>query len=308
MRVLVADDDSVSRHLVTHILLQHDYEPIVATDGLQAWQVLQAEDHPRLAILDWMMPGMNGPEICRRVRERHSTPYVYTLLLTARASQADIAAGFGMGVDDYLTKPFNAAELILRLRVGARILRLEDALLETQRELRHRASHDALTGALNHEQILVGLERELGRALREEIPTAAIMLDLDHFKRVNDVHGHQAGDVVLRETSKRILQALRGHDLTGRYGGEEFLVVLPHTGIDDAREVSERLRHAISDTPIRAHDVDLTVTASLGVATCAPHEARTASELIGACDRALYRAKGAGRNRVEVAVTHLNAA
>lgn len=308
MRVLVADDDSVSRHLVTHVLRQHDYEPIVANDGLQAWQVLQAKDHPRLAILDWMMPGMNGPEICRRVRERHSTPYVYTLLLTSRASQEDIAAGFGMGVDDYLTKPFNAAELILRVRVGARILRLEDALLETQSELRHRASHDALTGALNHEQILIGLEHELSRARREQIPTAAIMLDLDHFKRVNDVHGHQAGDEVLRQTSERIRQALRGHDLTGRYGGEEFLVVLPHAGIDDALDVAERLRYAISATPIRANDVELTVTASLGVAGCATHEVRTASELIGACDRALYRAKRAGRDRVEVAGAQLHAA
>ena len=243
MRILIADDDEVSRCKLEALLSKWGYEVISVEDGTSAWEALQQENAPRLTILDWMMPGMDGSEICRQLRQSRKGAYVYVLLLTSKVGKEDIVAGMEAGADDYLGKPFDAQELKVRLRAGKRIVDLEEAL-------RVQATHDALTGAWNHGAIIDMLEQELARAEREGISTGAVLVDLDHFKRVNDTYGHLTGDAVLREAAQRMTRELRRSDVLGRYGGEEFLVVLPGCEEPDALGLAERLRRCIACDPV----------------------------------------------------------
>jgi diguanylate cyclase (GGDEF)-like protein len=299
VNILVADDSAVSRHLIERTLEGLGYGVVLAVDGHQAVEILMRPDGPRLAVVDWMMPGLDGLEVCRRVRQR-TAPYTYVILLTARDRQEDVLAGLDAGADDFLTKPFDVVELRARLRSGERVLELQEALFAAVEALRHQATRDALTGLWNRGLVLDGLARELHRAEREERALSVIIVDLDHFKRVNDTHGHPAGDAVLRQAADRFRSALRGYDMIGRYGGEEFLIVLP--GCEEARacQVAERLRKALAARPIEAAGAVVSVTASLGLA-CATEPGTDSVALIKAADQALYRAKSNGRNRVETA-------
>ena len=263
-----------------------------------ALETLLRPDGPRLAVVDWMMPGMDGLEVCRRIRQR-TTPYAYVILLTARDRQEDVLTGLDAGADDFLTKPFDAVELRARLRSGERVLELQEALFAAVEALRDQATRDALTGLLNRGLVLDGLARELHRAEREERPLSVVVSDIDHFKLVNDTHGHLAGDAALRQTADRMRSVLRGYDLIGRYGGEEFLVVLPGCAIDCAEQVAERIREAVAGEPVDAAGAKVSVTMSLGVACAEP--GTDVYSLIKAADDALYRAKDNGRNRVEKA-------
>src|SRR5581483_4187593 len=170
----------------------------------QAWERLQGDDRPHMAILDWMMPGMDGVELCRRVRAMAKEPYIYIILLTARTENQDLIDGMDAGADDYLKKPFNAHELRVRLRAGRRILELQEQLLHTREALRLQATHDGLTGLLNRTSVLESIENELARAQREHQPMALLLIDLDRFKLINDTRGHLAGDAVLREAARRM--------------------------------------------------------------------------------------------------------
>ena len=263
--------------------------------------MLQAADPPRLAILDWMMPGMDGTEICRRVRREGREPYTYIILLTALSGEENLCAGMDAGADDYLTKPFRVNELRVRLRAGRRIVDLQDELIAARDALSIKASHDPLTGLWNHEEIICALQRELARARRGPEPVGAIMADIDHFKLVNDGFGHMAGDAVLRAVSAKMTERMRRYDAVGRYGGEEFLIVLPGCGAKDAAALAERLRQGICDSPLLTPEGLIPVTISLGVSASSGGEA-DAGALIRAADQALYRAKENGRNRVEVGV------
>jgi two-component system, cell cycle response regulator len=298
MKVLVADDSLVMRRLLESTLQGWGYEVVCAQDGGQALELLLQPEAPQLAILDWMMPVMSGPDVCREVRKRRESGYTYILLLTSRGLREDIVEGMGAGADDYVVKPFDKHELEVRLRAGRRIIDLQFELMRVQEALREQATHDALTGVWNRASILDIAEREIIRAKRELRPIGVVMLDLDNFKHVNDEYGHQAGDVVLHAAAGRLAVAMRPYDSIGRYGGEEFLVVVP--GCDEAglRSHAERLRTVMESEHFQAVGQELAITASFGLSALAQGQFADADGLIRAADYALYLAKRQGRNRV----------
>ncbi len=306
MKILIAEDEPVSRHLLQSFLLKWDYEVIAVTDGPAALRTIQRDDPPRLAILDWMMPGLDGVEVCREIRKLEEKPYVYVILLTTKNQKQEIASGLEAGADDYVTKPFNAHELRARLRAGCRILELQEQLIAQREALRVEATHDALTGLWNRAAIFEILHREMARAERDETSVAVILADLDHFKNINDAHGHLAGDAVLREVTRRMHSSIRPYDAMGRYGGEEFLIVAPGCGAADSLKQAERLRARVGNHPIETFDGAFPVTLSMGVA--AGKDRKAVEALLRAADQALYRAKNGGRNRVELAALPATAA
>jgi diguanylate cyclase (GGDEF)-like protein len=300
VRILVADDDPVSRQLLKSSLSRWGYDVVTAADGSAALRVLQEDAAPQMAVLDWMMPGHDGTHICREVRRRVDRPYTYLLLLTANNRKQDLIAGLESGADDYLIKPCDPLELQARLGNGKRLVGLHNQLLAACAALRERAMRDSLTGLWNHVAILEILEQEWEHARKRDTLLGVIMADLDHFKRINDTHGHRAGDAVLGETIRRMRESLRPHDAFGRYGGEEFLIVLPGVDAETLPGVAERLRLAVADRPVTYGSRVIPVTLSLGVTIEHGTTPADADALLQAADDALYRAKRGGRNRVEV--------
>lgn len=298
MRVVIADDDRVSRKLLEATLQKWGYEVEVCQDGLEAWEVLRSRECHCLAILDWMMPGMDGPEVCRKVREHGSEPYVYILLLTSRSEKGDTVAGLEAGADDYLIKPFEAQELKVRLHVGRRSLDLQNELIETREALRIQATHDALTGIWNRRAIVDSLTAEVARSKRDGNPLGIAMVDIDHFKRINDLFGHQVGDAVLTEIADRLKNSLRPYDRIGRYGGEEFLAVLHNVNLSGAGRIGERMRQSLSDSEFKLDQESLSLTCSIGIACTDQCDEFSEESLVKAADKALFEAKLAGRNRV----------
>jgi two-component system cell cycle response regulator len=300
MRILIADDSIVSRHLLDATLRKWGYEVVVACDGNEAWQILQSDDSPKMAILDWMMPGMTGPEVCRKVREnaKEKDIYTYILLLSSKSEREDLIEGMESGADDYLTKPFDQHELKVRLRPGMRIIELQHELISAREELREQATKDFLTRIWNRSSILDIFQRELVRGAREKRPVGLVLADLDHFKTVNDTYGHFAGDAVLREFVRRMGASVRPYDAIGRYGGEEFLIVLP--GCDEActAKQAERMREVLANELMSFNDESRLVTCSYGATTWIPGTSADEESLIRIADDALYRAKRQGRNRV----------
>ena len=308
MRILVAEDNPVFQSMLKNMLSKWGYEVVLTDNGQDAWQILQQNPAPPLAILDWMMPGMDGVDVCRRLREAAQKRYIYVILLTAKTEQKDLVEGMDAGADDYVTKPFNAHELRVRLRAGRRILDLQEQLLLAQDALREQATHDGLTGLWNRTSILEILQKEAARSAREEQPLAVLMADLDNFKRINDTHGHMVGDSVLRETARRLRSHIRTYDAIGRYGGEEFLVVLPGCDRSGGLAQAERLRASIDHKCFPTPAGEIPVTCSLGLSWTDRPEPSTTKSLLRAADEALYRAKRLGRNRVEGAETQQDAA
>ncbi len=300
-RILIAEDDPVSRRMLQAFLVKWGYHVVSAGDGAEALRILESEDAPALAVLDWMMPEIEGPEVCRRVREHPDRPYVYILLLTARSQKGDLLAGLQCGADDYLTKPFDVEELRARLHVGQRILDLQDNLIAARDELHYRASHDALTGVANRGAIFDAMGRERSRQAREGGSFGIIMADLDHFKTINDTRGHVCGDEVLREVARRMTSCIRPYDTLGRYGGEEFLIVAPASDGPGTLALAERIRRAIESEPVATNAGNIRVTMSLGAAVSDPKNPAESQELLQTSDEALYRAKEHGRNRSEIA-------
>jgi two-component system cell cycle response regulator len=300
-RILIAEDDPVSRRLLELFLVKWGFEVSIATTGTEALQMLERMDAPRLAILDWMMPGMEGVQVCQKLREAADRPYVYVLLLTARTQKEDLLQGLESGADDYLTKPFDSQELRARLHVGRRILDLQDQLIAAGEELLYRATHDNLTGMVNRGVIMDTLRRERARQMREGGAFGVVLVDLDHFKYVNDTYGHVAGDEVLREAAQRMMGCVRPYDSVGRYGGEEFLIVVPSSDAMGTMGLAERMRRTIEAKPITANSIPIAVTASFGVTASVDKSPLDPQGILRLADAALYRAKERGRNRVELA-------
>jgi diguanylate cyclase (GGDEF)-like protein len=294
LKVLIADDDPLSLLYLQDALEEWGYEVLTATDGLRACEILQQPDAPMLAVIDWMMPGMDGIDVCRQIRDTVRDRYIYLIMLTTRVETEFVVAAMNAGADDFIGKPFNAEELQVRVRAGRRISELEQ-------QLRLKASHDALTGIYNRGALLEILDKELVRHRRDARPVSIIFGDLDHFKRINDEHGHLAGDAVLREVSRRVGAVLRPYDSLGRYGGEELMIVLPSCDQDGALEVAERVRAVVAGQPVATAFGAIPSSLSIGIAVAEGSAAVSTQKLIQMADEALYRAKLAGRNRVELA-------
>ncbi len=306
MRIVIAEDDPISRLALRGTLTSWGYEVVACEDGHKALAALRASDAPQLAILDWLMPGLSGVEVCSEIRRDASEPAPYLIILTAKDRKQDTALALESGADDYLVKPFDPDELRARLHVGTRLLTCQRDLIASRDELRMQATHDGLTGLWNRQAILDRLHEEAVRSDRDGSPFSVALIDLDLFKHINDTYGHQAGDLVLRQIAAVLRVTVRAYDVVGRYGGEEFLVVLPDCGGADALQAVERIRAGIaaSTIPVFANngtEVPLRVTASIGLATArrADH-ATDPDSLVREADTALYRAKSLTRNRVEV--------
>lgn len=299
-RVLVAEDDPTTRMMLCMTLTSWGLVPSEAENGAQALDILKGDDPPRLAILDWMMPELDGIDVCQNLRALSKEPYVYIILLTSLGRKEDLLTGLQSGADDYLVKPFDLNELRVRLKAGERIIKLQSELMEAKERLHREATHDHLTGLLNRRALMSALDKQLARTQRTKEPISVIISDIDHFKSINDTYGHDAGDAALIEVARRLQEATREYDTVGRQGGEEFMVILPDSGREAGVQAAERLRQAVRTELINvAPETDLRITMSFGVFSS--HEADR-EELIRAADKALYRAKHGGRDRVEFAL------
>jgi two-component system, cell cycle response regulator len=295
MKILIAEDQPHLSRLLNDQVRPWGYEPVVVHDGLTALSALQAADAPRLALLDWLMPGLDGIEVCRCVRQDPDSVHPYLVLLTGQGGRQQMLDGLEAGADDFLSKPVDDAELKARLAAGRRVVALQEQL----REMAHR---DALTGLRNRAAVLGALNRELTRGRREGRPVGVVLADVDHFKRINDTFGHLAGDAVLRQAARCMQDVLRPYDTLGRYGGEEFLAVLPGCDVGATAGLAERLRQCVAEEPMGAEGALVPVTISLGAAAWVDAKAADADGLLRAADVALYQAKAGGRNRVTLAM------
>jgi len=300
--ILVAEDSAIYRRLIETHLNDWGFDFKCVRDGKEAWKVLSQKDSPRLALLDWVLPEIDGVELCRRLRSRpEHEPYTYTILLTAKNRKTEMLEAMNAGADDFLAKPIDPHELKARLLVGKRIVDLQQKLVSANTALQFVASHDFLTGAWNRSEIVAFMQRELARARRDATPVGIVLVDVDHFKKVNDGLGHETGDVVLKEVTERLTCSLREYDGVGRYGGEEFLLVIPGCDLATTVRRANQIRELVSGKPIITSHGAVTVTVSMGATTA---QGSTNSELLlRDADSALYQAKRNGRNRVEETAT-----
>jgi two-component system cell cycle response regulator len=300
MQVLLVEDSAVYRQLIGGHLKSWGFEVTMAETGAEASRILEQPEAPKLVLLDGILPDIEGNELCGRIRAAGSADhYVYVILLTGKEGRQNMLDALEAGADDYLRKPFDEAELKGRLLVGKRIVDLQNELVVARESMREAATRDSLTGLLNRAEIFSLLERELERSRRERKPLSVILADIDHFKRVNDTGGHLFGDEALREIARRMQSRLRPYDGVGRYGGEEFLLVLPSCDLEGAIERANELRELVAGTDVASGGAKKTITMSLGVAVSECLGLKEVEALIGRADAALYLAKKKGRNRVE---------
>jgi diguanylate cyclase (GGDEF)-like protein len=301
MRILVAEDDPVSLRLLQACLLEWGYKVTSVTDGQKALEVLQAPEPPRLAILDWIMPGMNGIDICREIRKRTRKPYTYILMLTAKVKKQDVVEGLHSGADDYLSKPYNPHQLRARLRAGRRILDLREQLLSAYRLIEAQMTVDPLTGVWSRNVILDILKRQLTLSSQSDSPMSLVVANIDHFRDVNATFGPLAGDAVLREVARRFRAALRPPDSIGRSEADEFVIVLPGCDAPTATSLAEKFRARVDRRAVDTSEGMVPVTVSLGVMVTPSEKALDLDAAWRLATEAVARAKARGRNRVEFA-------
>ncbi|MDR3632090.1 MAG: diguanylate cyclase [Desulfocapsaceae bacterium] len=296
MRILIAEDDLTSRQMLAGVLRKAGHDVLETVNGLEAWNILQDNDAPRLAILDWVMPELDGLEVIRRVRALLSPQPPYLIMLTTKGEKTDIIAGLDAGANDYLAKPFDIGELRARVEVGRRMVELQEALVRSREALFHQATHDPLTGMMNRRAILDQLDRELARAKRRGEALAVGMCDIDFFKKINDTYGHHCGDDVLCRLAQILKDSLRTYDSVGRLGGEEFLMITPIEDGVDAVGLYDRICRGVAESSIATRSGEIAITVSIGVAAMTPES--SVDKILEEADRALYQAKNNGRNRV----------
>ena len=304
MKVLIVEDDPISLKLLSGTLSQLNYDVVEAKNGVEAWQILQQRTI-RLVITDWVMPEMDGITLTRLIRETEMAGYIYIIVLTGRQGIENIVDGLDAGADDYLIKPFDPKELSSRLHIGARILDLEQRLKGAYERMYELAMHDELTGLWNRRAFYTHAQSELERSERMVHALSILLLDIDHFKLVNDRYGHLVGDRALIMLAETITKNLRSYDRAGRWGGEEVIILLPETSLNEAVEIAERLRIQVMNARLPVHvedqdnfDDELGIEISLGVATLNLGSAVSLDQLFDAADEMLYLAKRQGRNRV----------
>ena len=304
MNILIAEDDAVSRRLLQRTLENWGHTVHATSNGEDAWE-LYRQNRARLVITDWVMPRLDGPGLCQRIAaaQEGSHDPAYVIMLTSRDSTEDLAAGLGAGANDFIAKPFHQEELRARLRNGERILALQEQLIGAREQMRRLAMTDPLTQMLNRRALLDALRRDEDRMRRERRPLGVVMVDIDHFKHVNDRHGHAAGDVVLQLVGQSLESCVRGGDYVGRWGGEEFLVALPGADPIQCAEVAERCRSSIAAQKAQLDGGEIAqITASFGSASTEGSDREELMSLIENADKALYWAKESGRNRVKIYV------
>ncbi len=293
MKILIAEDDFISCKALENNLKEWGYEVVSARDGNEAWELTRSNDI-RLAILDWNMPGIDGIELSNKIRneyQKEDSKYIYIILLTGRGGQDDIIQGLSTGADDYMTKPYSFVELKYRVQNGERIIKNEDKRIRL-------ASLDNLTKLWNRNKIFDVLDTELKRGERENTPTGVVMIDIDHFKRINDRYGHLIGDEVLVQVADRLKNAIRPYDSIGRYGGDEILVVLPNCANEEAKNIAKRLYDSVANEKIPTKVGSLKINISIGCASNEKFLQVSKMELIQASDNALLSAKKKGRDRI----------
>jgi len=297
MKILIVEDELIFRRMVKKYLLEAGHDIVEAEDGQSAWELFQHEPF-QLVITDWVMPRLSGPELVHKIRTSGEKNYTYIIMLTAMDDKDNVVVGLESGADEYLTKPFNSKELVARVASGMRILKLEEQLMLAHQQMEILAMRDGLTGLLNRRAIEEYAEAEFNLTLRKERVLSVIMLDIDHFKNINDRFGHNCGDHTLQQVAKILKEDLRIYDRIGRWGGEEFILILPDTQLMDAAKVAERIRARTAEMEMSLENgEEFSVQISLGIASTAS-QFSSLTKLIDAADQALYQAKQTGRNRV----------
>jgi two-component system cell cycle response regulator len=297
MHVLVAEDDAVSRRILEASLRRWGHEVTAVDNGYDAWRILSGNNPPRIAVIDWMMPGLDGPEVCERLRQREGHLFTFILILTAKDNTEDIVAALNAGADDYLTKPYHPQELRSRLDAGIRIVNLTLELEKANRKLYDAAHTDFLTRIPNRSAILSRLTDQISRSDRSHTGFVVVLADIDFFKKFNDEFGHKTGDAVLIQVAERLSGCKREYDAVGRYGGEEFLIVLDDVEEADAYAVAERFRRRVCEKPIECDSRLHKLTMSFGALWVPPDHGADVDELLHHADLLLYQAKGNGRAR-----------
>ena len=293
VKVLLAEDDPTQRLVLAHLVRNAGYVVETVPDGASALARILQETFDIL-ITDLDMPGLDGSCLCQRIREASLANYLYILMLTAHTGDVDVAAGLEAGADDFVRKPANPIELLARLKNGSRIVKL-------QRESYRNSITDALLGVFNRRYLIHQLRCEVWRAHRYQRPLAVLMVDLDHFKQINDRFGHSAGDQVLMGFARKTRGLIRACDWFARFGGEEFVIVLPETPLEVAGQVAEKVRSELEAVPFVLASGEHRVTASFGVAGLTLGSDENSDVVLGRADQALYRSKQQGRNRITVA-------
>ena len=299
MKVLIADDCSSTLEILRLSLAKWGYEPMLVSDGEQALRVLKSPAGPRLALLDWSMPKLEGIAVCRELRSRaeNAMNYTYIIVLTAKDGEENLVQALEAGADDYLTKPVSTRELRLRVRAGERVIELQDRVVRMNRKLAVVSTHDQLTNSLNRASTMERLKQEIERAARTRRHLTYATVDLDQFEQINHQYGFKVGDEVLKQTAERFKSAVRSYDVVGRIGGEEFGIVLPDTELGLGVGLAERLRACIQNQPFLIDEEYVSLTISIGVSSTT-EEDFDRRRIVNGAEKSLRQAKAEGGNRV----------